>query len=87
MLRSLKDVQMFPLAIPEENRELTEFNLIDHVLIKLSETDRFYTKSLEEWNRREMAYQGKWATFQRVMVGEYKRMLTEGAGTKMQQEG
>ena len=41
---------MFLLAIPEENREFTEVNIIDHALIKLSETGGFYTKVLEkEW--------------------------------------
>ena len=47
MLRSLEGVQMFLLAIPEENRELTEVNMIDYALIKLSETGGFYTKALE----------------------------------------
>ena len=46
---------MFLLASPEENRELTEVNLIDHALIKLSETGGFYTKALEKWNRRLVA--------------------------------
>ena len=48
MLKSLEEVQMFLLARPEENRELTEINLIDHALIKLSETGGFYTKVLEK---------------------------------------
>ena len=29
----------------------------------------------------------KWATFCTVMVGKYERMLAEGAGTTIQQEG
>ena len=41
MLRSLEEVKMSLLAIPEENRKLTEVNLIDHALIKLSETGGF----------------------------------------------
>ena len=48
MLRSLEEVQMFLLASPEENRELKEVNMIDHALIKLSETGGFYTKALEK---------------------------------------
>ena len=47
MLRILEEVHMFLLASPEENRELTEVNIIDHALIKLSETGGFYTKALE----------------------------------------
>ena len=55
MLRSLEEVQMFLLASLEENRELAEVNLIDHALIKLSETGHFYTKALEKWNGRLFA--------------------------------
>ena len=78
---------MFLLESPEENRELTEVNLIDHALIKLSETGRFYTKALEKWNGRLVADRRKWATFRTIMVGEYKRMLTKGLGPKIHQEG
>ena len=49
MLQSLEEVQIFLLASPEENRELTEVDLIDHALIKLSETGGFYTKALGKW--------------------------------------
>ena len=80
MLGSLEEVQMFLLLIPEENRELTEVDLIDHALIKLSETGGFYTKALEKWNGRLVTKRRKWATFRTVMVGDYKHMLTEGAG-------
>ena len=46
MLRGMEEVQMFLLVIPEDKRELTEFNLIYHALIKLSETGGLYTKAL-----------------------------------------
>ena len=78
---------MFLLASPEENRELKEVNLIKHALIKLSDIGGFYTKALEKWNGSLVADQRKWATFRTVMVGEYERMLTEGDGTTIQQEG
>ena len=52
MLGSLGEVQMFLLVSLEENRELTEVNLIDHALIKLLETGGFYTKSLEKLERQ-----------------------------------
>ena len=87
MLRSLEEVQMFLLASPEDNRELTEVNLIDHALIKLSETVGFNTKALEKWNGRLVADRRKWATFRTVIFGEYKRMLAEGSGTTIHQEG
>ena len=87
MLRSLEEVQIFLMAIPEENRELTEFNLIDHALIKISEKGGFYTNPLEKWNGRLVAKRRKWATFHTIMVGEHECMLAEGSGTTMQQEG
>ena len=87
MRQSLEEVQMFLLANPEENRELTDVNLIDHALIKLSETGGFYTKALENWNRCLVADRRKWATFRMVMVREYKRMLAEGSGITIHQEG
>ena len=78
---------MFLLLDPEENRELTEVNLIDHALNKLSETGGFYTKALEKWNGRLVADRHKWATFCTVMVGKYERVLAEGTGTTIHQEG
>ena len=87
MLQSLEEVKFFLLASPEENRKLTEVNLINHDLIKLSETGGFYTKALEKWNSRLVADQRKWVTFRTVMVREYERMLTEGSVTTIHQEG
>ena len=87
MLRSLEEVQIFLLASPEENREFTEVNIIDHAFIKLSETGVFYTKALKKWNGRLVADQRKWAKFRTVMVGKYERMLAESAVTTIQQEG
>ena len=87
MLQILEEVQIFLLASPEENRELTEVNLIDHAIIKLSETGGFYTKEIEKWNGHLVADPHKWATFRTVMVGEYEHMLTEGPGTTIHQEG
>ena len=87
MLQSLEEVQIFLLAIPEDNRELTEVNLIDHALIKLSETDGFYTKVLEKWNGLLVADRCKRATFRTVVVGKYERMLAEILGKTISQEG
>ena len=55
MLRILKEVQMFLLASLEENRELTEVNIMNHILIKISDTGGFYTKALEKWNIKAVA--------------------------------
>ena len=61
--------------------------MIDHALIKLSETGGFYTKALEKWNGHLVTDQRKWETFCTVMFGNYKRMLSEGSGTTIHQEG
>jgi hypothetical protein len=52
MLRGIEEVQMFLLASPDEGRQLSEVNLSDHALIKLSKTGGMYTKALETWNGR-----------------------------------
>ena len=73
MLRGIEEVQMFLLASPEEGRQLSEVNLIDHALIKLSETGGMYTKALESWNGRSPRECNMWAQFQEVMVKQYEK--------------
>jgi hypothetical protein len=75
------------LASPDEGRQLSEVNLIDHALIKLSETGGMYTKALETWNGRPARDRKTWAQFREVMVKQYEKMLAEGAGTTLSQEG
>ena len=87
IMQSLEEVQMFLLASPEENRELTEVNMIEHTLIKISETGGFYTKALEKLNGHLVANWRKWVTFCMIVVGEYERMLAEGSGKTIHQEG
>jgi hypothetical protein len=87
MLRGIEEVQMFLLASPEEGRQLSEVNLIDHALIKLSKTGGMYTKALESWNGRPPADRKTWAQFREVMVKQYEKMLAEGSGTTIGQEG
>jgi hypothetical protein len=87
MLRGIEEVQMFLLASPDEGRQLSEVNMIDHALIKLSETGGMYTKALETWNGRPPKDRKTWANFREVMVKQYEKMLAEGAGTTIGQEG
>ena len=87
MLRSIEEVQMFLLASPDEGRQLSEVNLIDHALIKLSETGGMYAKALEKWNGRTPSERKTWAKFREVMVQQYEKMLAEGTGTTISQEG
>ena len=87
MLRGIEEVQMFLLASPDKGRRLSEVNLIDHALIKLSETGCMYTKALETWNGRAPLERKTWAQFRIVMVKQYEKILAEGAGTTISQEG
>jgi hypothetical protein len=65
---------MFLLASPDEGRQLSEINLIDHALIKLSETGGMYTKALEKWNGRTPQDRKTWAQFRGVMVRQYRNV-------------
>jgi hypothetical protein len=88
MLRGIEEVQMFLLASPDEGRQLSEVNRIDHALIKLSETGGMvYAKALETWNGRPPQERKTWAQFREIMVQQYEKMLAEGSGTTMSQEG
>ena len=47
MLRVIEEVQIFLLANPEEDRQLSEPNLIGYALIKLYKCGGMYAKALE----------------------------------------
>ena len=51
MLRLIEEVHIFFLANPEEDRQLSEPNLIGYALIKLSKCGGMYTRALERWNK------------------------------------
>ena len=51
MLRGIEEVQIFLPANPEEDRQLSEPNIIGYALIKLSKCGGMYAKSLERWNK------------------------------------
>ena len=51
MLRGIEEVQIFLLANPEEDLQLSEPNLIEYTLTKLSKCGGMYAKSLERWNK------------------------------------
>ena len=51
MLRVIEEVQIFLLSNPEEDRQLSETNLIGYALIKLSKCGGMYAKALERWNK------------------------------------
>ena len=47
----MEEVQIFLLANPKEDRQLSEPNLIGYALIKLSKCGGLYAKALERWNK------------------------------------
>ena len=46
MLRDIEDVQMFLLAHPEGKKEISETQIINYVMIKLSKTGGMYVKGM-----------------------------------------
>ena len=46
MLRGIEEVQIFLLANPEEDRQLSDPNLIGYALINLSKCGGIYAKAL-----------------------------------------
>ena len=52
ILRGIKEVKIFLLDNPEEDRALTEPNLISYALIKLTKTGGIYAKGIEKWQKR-----------------------------------
>ena len=86
MLRGIEEVQIFLLANPEEDRPLSEPNLIGYALIKLSKCGGMYAKALERWNKVIPNNRKKWAIFRKHMINEYELNITEGGGTTMGQE-
>ena len=48
MLRGIEEVQLLILANPDEDRALTEPNLISYALIKLTKTGDMYAKEIKK---------------------------------------
>ena len=60
MLRGIEEVKIFLLTNPEEDRQLSELNLIGYALIKLSKCEGMYAKSPERWNKVLPKNRKKW---------------------------
>ena len=71
MLRDIEDVQMFLLAHPEGDKEMSEPQLINYAMIKLSKTGGLYAKGMLRWLQREPDERKKWRDFVSFMVKEY----------------
>ena len=70
MLRGMVEIQIFLLAKPEEDRQLSEPNLIGYALIKLSKCGGMYAKALERWNKVLPNNRKKWAIFRKHRINE-----------------
>ena len=87
MLRDIEDVQMFLLAHPEGEKEMSETQLIDYAMIKLSKTGGMYAKGMARWRKRDTTEKKKWMDYVKFMVAEYERLQHEMGGTTLGQEG
>ena len=52
MLRNTEKVQMFLMAHPDGDCEISEVNLISYATIKLSKCGGLYTKTTERWQSK-----------------------------------
>jgi hypothetical protein len=87
MLQDIEDVQMFLLAHPEGDKEMSESQLIDYAMIKLSKTGGLYAKCMTRWRQRDIKDKKKWREFVQFVVKEYERLQQESGGTTLGQEG
>ena len=87
MLRLMEATQMFLMAHPDGNREMSDVNLISYGTIKLSKCGGLYTKAMEHWHTKDSDDKKVWANFRQHYIAEYKQLLAGGGGTTLGQEG
>ena len=87
MLRAMEEIQIFLMAHPEGDREMSEVNLISYGTIKLSKCGGLYTKAMERWQAKEQDDKKLWANFRTHYITEYEKLLAEGSGTTLAQDG
>ena len=87
MLRAMEEIQMFPMAHPDGDREMSDVNLISYGTIKLSKCRGLYTKAMERWQAKTKDDKKLWANFRTHYITEYEKLLAEGGGTTLGQDG
>jgi hypothetical protein len=87
MLRSVEEIQMFLMAHPDGDRQMSDVNLISYGTIKLSKCGGLYTKAMERWQAKNDAVKRVWANFRQHYITEYEKLLAEGGGTTLGQDG
>ena len=65
---------------------MSDVTMISYALIKMFNSG-LYGKPIERWNERTAGDRNSWAVFRPAMVAEYERMLREGGGSTISQEG
>ena len=75
MIRGIKEVKLFLLAITDKYRDLNEPNLISYALIKITKTGGIYSKGIEKWQKIPLQDRRKWAEFSAHMVEDYEKQL------------
>ena len=83
LIRKIEGIQMFLMSIPLGDRKLSKNTLIDYALMKLQGTN-LYNKAIERWQTHATK---TWLEFKTHFKKEYARMLKEGDGSTMQNEG
>jgi hypothetical protein len=66
---------------------MSEPQLIDDAMIKLSKTGGMYAKGMSRWQQRKPDDRKKWRDFVAFVVKEYERLQQELGGTTLGQEG
>jgi hypothetical protein len=87
MLKSVEEIQMFLMAHPDGDRQMSDVNLISYGTIKLSKCGGLYSKAMERWQAKDNAIQRVWANFRQHYITEYEKLLAEGGGTTLGQDG
>ena len=87
MLRGIEEVKLFLVSNPDEDRVLTEPNLISYALIKLTKTGDMYAKEIKKWQKRPLQDRRKWSEFSSHMVEYYEQQITKTEVTTMGQDG
>ena len=83
MLRSMEEIQMFLMAHPDGDREMSDVNLISYGTIKLSKCGGLYTKAMERWQAKLAGDKKVWANFRQHYITEYEKLLAEDGGTTL----
>ena len=87
MLKGMEEIQMFLMAHPDGDREMSDVNLISYGSIKLAKCGGLYTKAMERWQAMPGPNKKVWANFRKHYITEYEKLLAEGGGTTLGQEG